>query len=71
MSFEIGRLVLIFVAIFVILTAATVPSIHSFGERLSSRTTTSIPVCIVVAVDLDVFLESSFALQSLEVDVSL
>ena len=61
MSSEIGRrirpqLVLSSAtfAIFVFLTVATVPSIYSLGGRLSSRTTTSILVSIVVAVDLDI-----------------
>ena len=82
MSFEIRRRIIprlvlrsATFAIFAILTASTVPSIHSFGGRLSYRTTTSIPVRIVVTADLDVevagFLESSSASHNLEVDVSL
>ena len=43
-------------AVFAFLTVSTVPSIHSFGGRLSSRTTTSIPVCIIVHLDVEVVL---------------
>ena len=82
MRFKIGRRIMARLVlscatfdIFTFLTVSTVPCIHSVGGRLASRTTTSIPVCIIVCVDLDVevvsFLESSFAFQRLEVGVFL